>query len=293
MKTRRWLAWTAAPLIAALSPPLTALGQSGSASATALAQELGGAGGNATSANAQIEGQLCGSLDGGVLGSANFGLETGVVWTTPLLGTAAPIVFGVTPPEGFHSGGQSVVVHGLNFTAPGAGSAAVSFGGNLAPSATVTSDTTIAVTTPAGHDGVLGNPLGETRVEVQNGQGTAGADDAFLYYPALTLPAPAQLGKPTEIDIQLKPGSKLFLFLGIAIPGISVAAPPFTGRLAIAINPILVVNGLTVPIPNLQLAPQVPNVPAFAGVGLDLQALAVESPTVGSFSNVLHVTLFP
>ena len=287
---------TAALLLTLAAPAPDARGQggpSGSASATALAQGLGPAGGDkAASASAQTEGALPGSLGGEVMTSSSYSLQVGVVWTEPALGTDAPIVLSVDPPDGFHAGGEPVIVRGLNFQALGAGSAAVTFGGVPAGAALVTSGTEISVTTPPAHD-ALGNPLGSTRVEVTNGNGTGGADDAFLVYPALRQATEAQLGKATTIDMRMKPFSTIFLFVGIATPAAAAPIFPFDGKLAIVFSPILALNGLTLPISHLPLAFDLPDNPAFAGVGIDLQMLAVESPTAGSFSNVLHVTLHP
>ena len=93
-------------------------------------------------------------------------------------GTAtAPTVSSISPTSGPATGGTSVTVSGSGFT----DATAVDFGGNAA-SFTITSDTQISATSPAGSGTV------DITVTTPNGTSTTGSSDQFIYVTATTSP---------------------------------------------------------------------------------------------------------
>lgn len=85
---------------------------------------------------------------------------------------AAPVVSGISPAFGTLAGGTSVTISGSGFT----GASAVTFGGIAAGGFSVTNDSTIVATSPAG-------ALGGVDVRVTTGAGTSAANssDVFTY----------------------------------------------------------------------------------------------------------------
>lgn len=266
----------------------------GSASATSLAAAVTGGGGATTDSARTIQAEISAPAAGASMESANYRLLASIAWIEPSLRTNLPLVFGIEPPTGPAAGCKSVVVRGLNFSKLGAGSAIVRFDGVPAPAVQVTSDTTIEVVTPAGLDS-LANSIGLADVRVENALGSGAALDAYAYLPALELDSPAQPGKSAGISLRAEAGALLFLVLGHASPGVAVKVPPFRGKLAITVDPAVVLDGVPLPSGALALALPLPDEPGLVGFTLDLQALAVTatSPLGGGFSRVLSMTVQP
>jgi len=89
-----------------------------------------------------------------------------------------PVVNAVSPGQGPTAGGTSITIVGSGFT----GATAVTIGGNPATNVTVSSDTQITATTPAG-------TVGRTSVVVTNSTGSNAANTLFNYVGAPTATA--------------------------------------------------------------------------------------------------------
>lgn len=92
----------------------------------------------------------------------------------------SPAVTNVSPATGSTSGGESVVLTGVNFT----GASAVYFGSSPAASFTVDSDTSITATSPAGSAGSV-----DISVVTNHGSSAANPSDQFTYVAAPTVTA--------------------------------------------------------------------------------------------------------
>ena len=92
-----------------------------------------------------------------------------------------PTVTAVSPASGTALGGTAVTLTGTGFTANGAGTNTVTFGGAPATGITVVNDTTITCTAPAGTPGAL------VDVEVTNVNGEGTLASAFRYHAVPSL----------------------------------------------------------------------------------------------------------
>ena len=280
----------AAGFLIAVSP--SAAAQSGSESTLSTASNALSGGGTASSASYVADVGLAHVTAGPTNASTNYLFSGGAVWTTAELGTAAPVVFGVSDPAGSKDGGDARTLFGANLLEPGAGVTTVSIGGAAASAVIVQTDTTLTLTTPAGVN-VHGNPLGLSDVLLANSLGASQADDAYRFDPSLTLATPAQLGTPTYgIRLQAQPGSFSILALGLEIPGLTI---PFAGLDGALELPLILLDFplAVVPTGTHTYSFPLPNDPALSGAVFPFQAASIESiaPFAGSFTNILHVAI--
>ncbi len=287
-------AWGALVALAALGSAQVA----GSQSAFAIAQRAASnAGGTATSAGGTFAGTLeshLGLAPGGGTSSAAFvSLVDGVVGVAPAITTSAPLVFGVSPGFGSKTGVELVDVFGFNFTAAGAGANTAEFGDRQALAVQTLSNTRLAVTTPSGVS-FGGNPKTPATVEVTNGNGTAGATDAFRYLPALLAPELAAIDASLELGVHHVPNTVALLVAGTSSPGLSLLVFPFEGSLELFVNPI-VLGVVAAPTGQSTITFSVPDSPNLIGKKIELQALAVTDLVVplGAFTNAVALTFVP
>ena len=225
--------------------------------------------------------------------SANFSAAGGVVWIEAPLGDGPPVVFQTVAPSGDKDGGDVVSVLGFNFTAGGAGSPTVEFGGSAASGVSVVSNTRLTATTPSGLD-VNQNPLGPVAVGVANGLGNGSASDAFRYLPAVTVNKPVCVGGPYDATVHTtQPGSLAVLVYGIPFPPLTINVPPFEGNFVLVNNFKIMGQIKAAPAGFAEYVFPIPDNPALAGVVLDSQALSIDTfaPVGGSFSNVATITI--
>jgi len=125
------------------------------------------------------------------------GSSNGIPYTYALV--LAPIVIGLNPAAGPVSGGTTVTITGLNFN----GAMAVTFGGNLASSFTISSATQIVATAPPGTGGIA-----SVVVITPGGSSTPNPGSEYTYTttPLGTSVSPA-LGTTTGGDTVIITGS--------------------------------------------------------------------------------------
>jgi hypothetical protein len=275
------------------APQTGSSGLAGSETVTALAQSTAAGGGSAAGVATKVEAELAAPALGVAMKSANYSMQSSVVWVEPSLGTQHPVVFGIEPASGMSVGGLPVLLRGLNFQELGSGATTVWFNGVAATDVLVQTDGTISLTTPPGVD-ALGNSIGLADVAVTNAIGSDSRSNAFMYLPALEMFSPAQVGKFAEIVVRSQPNSLLYLFIGNSVPGVGYAAPPFAGSIAITVNRVQVVTAFPMTTGDLVLAIPIPDIAALVGFSIEMQSLAITnlSPLTGAFSRPLSVTIF-
>lgn len=290
-----WTRPVALGLCVGVAPALSAQGPSGSETHVAISQGIPAGGASATGSFEQLESTVGQSTTGASGSSETFQLTSGVVTVAPPLGSTSPLLFGVREGHGDHDGGQMVELVGFGFAAAGAGSTSASFAGSAAPSVTVGSNTTLLALTPPGTD-VLDNPLAKVDVGVANANGSASVSNAFTYAPALLQYSDAYLGASFQFHLLASPGSFYAVVYGGALPGFPFKLNPFGGTLALSNNPVFLVNVSPTATGQVAVALDIPDVPALGGAIVQFQCLSITKivpPLVGTFTNVLSVSLLP
>ena len=123
------------------------------------------AGGGGGAASISFAGALAlAPMSGGDVASIHYRASFGILGVWDPQPTNGPVIFGVTPDCGPLAGGTPVTVSGLNFQKAGAGATSVAFGGGLASSVAVLSDTLLQCVDPSGATGnqdvVVSNAIG-------------------------------------------------------------------------------------------------------------------------------------
>lgn len=284
--------YPAAALLLAAAPSV-AQSISGSETVIQLARDGVSSGGSGSGVQSELEFALSSTGTGPVASSETYLLEPSVVWTEPVLGTSAPVVFSIEPSAGAASGGESRTLRGLNFTALGAGGTDVTFGGLPATGVTVLGPTELQVFTPAGVDGV-GNPLAGVPVSVSNALGTSTSADDYRYLPAVYLFSPAEIGDPLAVRMSTAPNAVAVLWFGLPIDGLPpLFVPGFAGGASLLLAQTFLVNGSLLPGGELTLPLPIPENPNLVGVELTFQGASVTDfiGIGGSFTNVLSVPI--
>lgn len=266
-------------------------GAAGSESHLSSARNLPAAAGSADSANYVAEVELAFASGGAPTSSENYRFRGGAVWTGTELSPSGPLVFGFADAVGDKDGGETRVLSGLGFQAPGAGAPSVSLGGANASAVNVLSDTELSLVTPAGVD-AFGNPLARVDVALTNGLGTSTAADAFVYTPALQVPEAPRVGSSFEIELHAGPLEFQDLYYGLPIPGFALPVAGIDGAfdlLAFNSSPVSFapsggdITTWTLPVPAT---------PTLVGQSIDWQAFSLDglAPLSGSFTNRITTT---
>lgn len=286
--SRQVLATPTALLLAALAAS-TASAQSGAAGDADqffVVRDVLPAGGVSASSAVSVESAFGHATAGPPAASASYRVQGGAIFTGPELTLTGPLVFGLEGGQGDRLGGEAEVVYGVNF-APGAGMTTVAIGG-AGVAATVQSDLSLAVTSPAGVD-AIGNPLGATDVTVTNQLGSSTAADGYVYTPALRNNAEARLGKVYRVHYLGEPGSFVVLMLGLSHPTISLPYSFWDGQFDLVTILFYWTPFLAAPDGSLTVEFTIPDHPDFLGFPFEFQAAALDSisPPGGSFTNNL------
>jgi hypothetical protein len=277
-------------LLAASSADAQGIAFAGSESYVAEALSITGGGGYLVSASYAVAARIEGAAGPVESASAHYRALGGPA----LFGawpTTEPIVFGVSSGYGDKGGTESVTVFGRGFSEPGAGTPSLDLDGLGLLAVGVTSNTTLAATTPQGVN-AFGNPLGRTRLNMTNALGNCGRDAAFAFGPALlqeTLPA---VGSTLVLSLHSNPGSIVTVALGDPIPGLALPLFNFDGGLELLLN-LTILTPFTPSLGLAQFAFPISNSPSYVGAAVHLQAVAIYDlmTLTGSFSNVRSITL--
>ena len=211
-----------------------------------------------------------------------------------LTGPGAPAVFGISPDRGAAAGGDIVEIVGFHLAELGAGTPTVSMDGVSGGSVSVLSNTRVQVVTPAGI-GAFGNPKGPVDVALTNGLGSASAQDAFTYTPAMRLGDEAEVGGQYRLQIVAEPFQVHLVYLGFSQPGVALPIAGFTGQLELITNVTFFRSGTTDANGDKSYTVFVPDKPSLGGVTFDFQTIAVELvPALAfAFTNRLPLTVHP
>ena len=275
-------------------PALYAQGAGGSESGLVVAHAVDSAGGRALNGTLQVGGGLSQVSVGEVSTSESYIVRSGVVWMPPAIDGNNPLVFGPAPTTGDKDGGDTLKIFGFGFTKAGAGALDVTFAGSPGSGATVFSNTTATVDTPAGLNLHL-NPLGLSDVGVSNNHGSATAVDGFHYLPSLSAVNNAQSGQRLKLRIIGDPSGFYAIGIGISLPGFSVPIFPFEGALELIFVP-QDITGLQTLDTHGQATKKfkIKKSPSLIGSVMEFQALAINPAlTGGAFTNLLPLTVLP
>jgi hypothetical protein len=257
-----------AALLVTLGSP-AAVGQLSSSAGFQLdGYSLASAGGGSSSADFAALGELA-SYDGSaVLSSAGFQAEWGSLRLFDPWSVDQPALFAVLPPTGFQSGGTAITVHGAHFELGGAAAPlALTVGGVPVSGLAAQSDSILTATVPAG-------PSGPKEVLLTTSAGVARLSDGFIHTPAVRSSPDAFQTGGLRLENWGPVGAYYETFYSTAT--ITLPLPPF-GTLLIGPAPLEKLLLGFYPGPDgLAVADfTVPTAPAFAGLPLHFQSLAV------------------
>lgn len=274
------------------SSALAQSGASGSESYVSTARNLPASGARASSESVDAETELAFTTAGAEATSESFSFQGGAVWTGNELVPSAPIVFGVVDPKGTSAGGESELVLGFGFQAPGAGATSVTLGSASASGVAVLSDTQVSLVAPAGVN-PFGNSLGRVSLEVANANGAAALDDAYLYTPALWFEDEPVIGETFSIRMTGSPGDLQDLYFGLSFPGVAAPIAGFTGSWELLQFFASPVPSGPAPDGETTWSLPVPLNPSFVGASLEWQAIAITSfsPLTGALTNSIVTTI--
>lgn len=208
-------------------------------------------------------------------------MQSGIVAYFP------PTISAVYPDRGPQSGGNALLVSGLNLGAPG-DAVAATIGGQSVP-ASFASPNVVGFNAPP-------HGPGPVDVSITVAGGTATRVNGYLYLPALTLTGSSSIGQTANLDVDGEFGQSYVLFLGSGTANLN--APPYGVLLldpAALFVPLLTSNfgtfqnGQTVPLP-------IPSDNALIGLTARFQAIVgnlVPLDPENRFTNRIDLTIAP
>jgi hypothetical protein len=265
---------------------------SGAESHVLFAAGITAAGGAGASPNYQLDGSLSAGAE--LAAAPQWSSFPATVWSGSAFQPTGPLLFFVLPSEADRNGGMAATVVGHGFAQVGAGTPSIALGGQAVGPAFVASNSLALITIPVGTN-VHGNPLGLGSVVAQNAFGSALAESAFTYTPAVVADGPVRIGCPAPLRVSVPPASFYAIAVGGSIPGFALPLPPLQGSLEL-IDPILLVSGVKFSVTGQALfQPPVADNMSLIGVVFELQALSLTSlaPLAGTFSNRLVISIQP
>ncbi len=156
---------------------------------------------------------------------------------SPFTFLGVPVVTSVVPNEGPTLGGNTVTIHGSGFT----GATSALFGGNAATNLSVTNDTTMTVTVPAGN-------VGSVAVSVTTPGGTGTLSNAYTYVapPTITSFTPV-LGPTAGGQTVTITGTNLTGTTAVTFDGLSNGTPTNVNSTTVtALTPAHAAGGVAV-----------------------------------------------
>jgi hypothetical protein len=224
-----------------------------------------------------------GTESAGTLSSPNYQAGIGLLETSDPIPSNDPVVFGLVPDRADWTGGTPVAVYGWNFDKFGVGpSVTMDLGGNPATGVSVSTNTLLTATVPAGDPGPTG-------VVVTSSLGSGSDPDGWMYTPAVVSTAYTQPGG--EMDLS-NYGDPTRSFITLAAGGTGFAGTQM-GPFLLNQPFIFVMYGVPYGVNGEHtLHANVPNNLLLVGFTIYMQSLEATqyNPVQGRFTNATSVT---